>query len=513
MSSWIFILIFIVLSLFYNYHFFASIQLNGYNALKIIDSNNKKLIRFVFYNFINCIIFFIINFLLFYFNIKYNFIPNIVFLSIFILLIYKNKSNFIKTPLKYTNRMIRLYVSTSIILSAILLLLTYFYNPYINLILPLLPIVDIIFVIICFYIILPFELLNNYKYKLQAKKRFDNKKLVKIAITGSYGKTSVKHILTHILSSKYNTLTTEKNYNTELGLAISSKKINNETDIFVAEFGARHKGDIKKLCKICKPDIAIITGICNQHLETFKFVENIISTKSEILQNTSCAFFNGNNKYTKSMYDKFDNEKYITFSNECYVKDVEYLQTGTKFTIVINNEEAKCFTKLLGKSCVENILLASFVAYKLGIKIEEIAKSINTLPYIQHRLEVINGAVTIIDDSYNSNEIGITEALFVLNLFDKEKVVLASGLVELGSEENQVNIKLGEMLSTVSDKIILIDTKQSKYILDGLNKNNFPKEKIYIYNTIDNAIKNFNNVLNSNSVILLMSDLPSNYSV
>ena len=324
MSSYIFVSIYIALSFFYEYHFFASIQLNGYKLSKILDRNNKKLIRFIMYNLFNSLVLFGINLILFNINNQFIFFVDIIYLLLFILLIIKNKNNFIKTPLKITNRVIRLFIINSILKIILFSLLIYYFCIYINLLLPIFSLLNFLVFIIGFYLILPFEKINNYRYILNAKKRFSNKNIIKIAVTGSYGKTSVKHILTHILSSKYNTLTTEKNYNTELGLAISSKNINKKTEIFVAEFGAKNKGDITRLCKICKPDIAIITGICNQHLESFKSIENIIKTKSEILEYSDTTFFNGNNKFAKEIYNNYKKNKEITFSDTCYAEDIKY---------------------------------------------------------------------------------------------------------------------------------------------------------------------------------------------
>ena len=514
MNSWILISIYILLSIFFYYYYLCSIQLNGYKIYKIIDNNNKKLLRFTLYNLFNSITFISINIVIYYFDIQYLFLSNMLYLLFFTLLLVKNKNNFNKTPLKFTNRLIRLYVSNILIFSLILCLINFYFNYYILILLPIIQLINLIFIVFIFYLTLPFEKLNNYRYIIKAEQRFNNKNIIKIAITGSYAKSSVKNILTHILSAKYNTITTEKNYNTELGLCISSNNITDKTEIFVAEFGARKQGDITKLCKIYNPQIAVITGICNQHLETFKNINNIIKTKSEILANTKLAFFNGNNNYVTKMFDTFNNEKYITFSRNCYVEDINYSNDSTTFTMVLYNEKIHCSTKLLGKSCIENILLSSLIAYKLGVPIQDIQKQISTLEYIPHRLQIIkNNNLTIIDDSYNSNIVGINEALFVLNLYNNTRVVLVSGMVELGKNEKETNYNLGIQLSKNTDKIILIKTKQSQYILQALTDNNYPQNNIFIFNTINEAICNFSHILDSRSVLLLMSDLPSNYSV
>ena len=513
MSEFVFCIIYLLLSNFFSYHFICTLQLNGYKISKIFDFNNKKYIKFLVYNLLLSLAFLFINLYICEFKNYYIFILNSIYLAIFIILLLKNKNNFTKTPLRFTNRIIRFYVLLQLVNIIIITLFIIYIKKFINILFPMFSLVNFINVIFTYFITLPFEKLNNYRYINLAKHKFNNNNIIKIAITGSYGKTSVKCILGHILSYKYNTYYAKNNYNTELGLSILSNQITEDTDIFIAEFGAKHKNDIKKLVKIFNPDVAVITGICNQHLESFKNIDNIVKTKSEILLNKPIAYFNGNNNYVKNMYNNYDGNKYITFDKNNYIDNVKLTCEGTYFTIHLDGKYRKCYTKLLGNSCLENILLSSVVAYNLGVNIDIIAKSIIDLPFIEHRLSVKTSRFTIIDDSYNSNETGVNEALFVLNLFDKTKYVFASGLIELGSDKKQVNINLGKNIANIANYVILINQQQTKYIIQGLNEKNFNKNNIYIYNSTNDAIKDFDNIILDNSVLLLMSDLPSNYNV
>ena len=132
-----------------------------------------------------------------------------------------------------------------------------------------------------------YEVPHNKKFIKKAKAKLANSNIKVIAITGSYGKTSTKFILNSLLSEKYRVLTTPRSHNTPIGiaLAVNSAELENY-DIFIAEMGARHLGDIAELCEICPPDISLITGICGQHLETFGTFQNIVKAKGEILSYT-----------------------------------------------------------------------------------------------------------------------------------------------------------------------------------------------------------------------------------
>ena len=106
-----------------------------------------------------------------------------------------------------------------------------------------------------------------------------------IGITGSYGKTSVKNILSTILSSKFKICPTPASYNTPLGLAKTIlSNLREDDEIFIAEMGAKQVGDITELCDMVCPEIGIITGIGNQHFLTFGNIDNIVKTKSELAE-------------------------------------------------------------------------------------------------------------------------------------------------------------------------------------------------------------------------------------
>jgi UDP-N-acetylmuramoyl-tripeptide--D-alanyl-D-alanine ligase len=184
----------------------------------------------------------------------------------------------------------------------------------------------------------PIERYINDKYVKKAKDKLSNhKNLVKIAITGSYGKTTVKNILNQILSTKYNVLITPKSYNTPMGLVKTIKRLNNNHEIFISEMGARRVGDIKYLSSIFRQDIAVITGITTQHLETFFTIDNIIKAKGEIIENFSGeAFFSADCSYTYDMYKNANCSKFLAGATEnsesiCYAKDIISNENGSKF--------------------------------------------------------------------------------------------------------------------------------------------------------------------------------------
>src|SRR3989344_5170861 len=119
----------------------------------------------------------------------------------------------------------------------------------------------------------------------QARQMVKNSKTVFIGITGSYGKTSTKEFLAEILSQKYITDKTEKNYNSDIGVSLSIlKNLKPDSQYFIAELGAYKKGEIKKICDIIQPKYGILTGIGNQHLHLFGSQKNLLAAKAELLE-------------------------------------------------------------------------------------------------------------------------------------------------------------------------------------------------------------------------------------
>ena len=253
----------------------------------------------------------------------------------------------------------------------------------------------------------PMEELIKRHYIRQAKTKLDNTDVLRIGITGSYGKTSVKEILRTILSQKYRVLATPASYNTPLGIAITVKSLDSTHDVFIAEMGARNKGDIKELALLVKPDYGVLTGINNQHLESFGTIENIKNTKFELFETLARGagdgvdglndgqgrndgngrngkgFFSSDNEGARELYERFGGEKYLAGiggaeNDLATATELSTSEQGTSFTLNIAGEEpVACNTVLLGKHSVSNICLAAAVAYKVGLTPEEIAQKLN----------------------------------------------------------------------------------------------------------------------------------------
>ena len=362
-----------------------------------------------------------------------------------------------------------------------------------------------------------------YKGKAQSKlKQMENLKI--IGITGSYGKTSSKNILSDILNIKYNALPTPQNWNTYNGLIMTvNNYMDKFTDIFIAEMGAYVKGEIAGLCKLVKPKYGILTTIGTAHLETFGSEENIIKGKFELIESLpkdGFAVLNGDDpkqvnynlkNKVKTIWIGIDNKDV-----DVRAVNIKCSNKGTTFDIVFKDDEEKYHfeTKLLGNHNVYNILAGVACGKEFGIEIEELIKAVRSVRPVEHRLELKKiGNFYQIDDAYNSNPVGAANACKILGMMPGLKVVVTPGMIELGEKEDEYNKIFGEQISEVADYVVLIGEKKTKPIKEGLLTKGFDKDKIIVFNDVREAYPFVGQLARTTDVYALFeNDLPDTYN-
>ena len=443
-----------------------------------------------------------------------------------------------KKPLIYTNRIRRLLLAVVLIMILINiypLAMTSVYNVSseiyiivkifvrIGLYLPalLLPLI----VLAAYFITSPIEHANNRRYFNDAQSILKNREdLIKIGITGSCGKTSVKYILGTLLKEKYNTLITPHSYNTPMGTTrVIREMLSPNTEVFVAEMGARYIGDIEELCELVSPRIGILTAVGKQHMETFGCQENIANTKFELiaaLPQNGAAFFNADNTICHALYARsiVVKNKFlygIDSRDELYMRatDISVSPQGSVFTLITQSGDfIECRTRLLGRHNIVNITAGAAVSYYLGLTLERIAYGIKNLEPVEHRLQLIPGIVTTIDDAFNSNPDGARAAMEVLRSFDGRKIVVTPGMVELGEEEAIQNEDFGAEMACSADFVILVGKKRAVPIIRGMEKLNFPSENIFTVGSLDEATAVLSHLTIPGDVVIFENDLPDNYT-
>lgn len=451
---------------------------------------------------------------------------------IVMILVYAKKTNIqkAKKPLAFTGRVKRLFVLISLfylaigtgfyLLDSIVLDNTAFSGTLVFLV--LLFIGDGVF--FANLIALPIEALIKNWYFNDAKKKLELRDdMIKIGITGSYGKTSCKFILGSILSEKYNVLVPPSSYNTPMGLTrVIREQMQANHEVFIAEMGARNIGDIRELCKLVHPTYGMITSVGPQHLETFGNIKNIAKTKYELIEGlpkNGCAFFPANNQICIDLYNNTIVEKYLFGVNydgkvDAQAENITSGSFGSRFDLVLGDERIVCETKLLGKHNIVNIVGCAIIAKRLGLTSKQIRLGIRKIEPVEHRLQMLPTAngITVIDDAFNSNPSGVKAAMEVLSTFEGKKIVVTPGMVELGNQEQQENYQFGKIMAKVADMVYLIGPKHTKPIYDGLVDSSFKKENIRVFKSLDEATKSLWSDVRVGDVIIFENDLPDNYN-
>ena len=348
--------------------------------------------------------------------------------------------------------------------------------------------------------------------------------LTTVGITGSYGKTSTKFILGKVLSAELNTLVTPDSYNTPMGITITVRNsLKPIHEVFVAEMGARQKGDIAELCQLVQPKFGILTAIGPCHLETFGSVENIAETKFELIRALPAngrAILNFDDAAIRSLAHTSPTPvlSYGIESRDVnyWAEAIRFDAQGMHFTVVsAKGERQEMKTGLLGKHNIYNILAAVAAAQELGMSLAVIARAVATVPPIPHRL-VLNrtaGGVTIIDDAFNSNPAGAQTALEVLSAMpDGKKIIITPGMVELGQAQYEENKKFAISCAKACDYVILVGKNHSKPLQDGLIEAGMPPERYYVAEDLQDANRRMRSIVQSGDYVLFENDLPDTFN-
>ncbi|WP_459828549.1 Mur ligase family protein [Campylobacter concisus] len=306
------------------------------------------------------------------------------------------------------------------------------------------------------------EILEKIKFqgfKNKALKKLGaNKDLKIILITASYGKTSIKNFLFEILKDSFVCYKTPRSVNTMAGIIKDiNENLSEQTQIYIAEAGARLKGDILEITKFLNPQIVIVGEIGAQHIEYFKTLDNIRSTKLEALQSArlQMAFLHSSTKKEPSQNLEIYDES---------LKDINANLDGISFML-----DGKSYASpLLGKFNATNLAVCIKVAKYLKMSDEAVDKALSRMKNVEHRLSKIEaGSKLIIDDSFNGNFSGMSASYELVSTYAGRKVLLTPGIVESDAEQNA---NLAKVINEIFDLVIITSSLNAEVLLKHIIK-------------------------------------------
>ena len=278
-----------------------------------------------------------------------------------------------------------------------------------------------------------------------------------IAITGSNGKTTVKEMVTSILSTVSNVHATSGNLNNDIGVPKTLFGLNKKHNYAVIEMGANHLGEIEWLSKISSPNIAVITQCAPAHLEGFKNVESIAKAKAEIfsgLQTSGTAIINADDIYFDFWKNSCKEINKLTFGIKTKNADVraENIKLSMddlliNFTLISTHGSVEICLPMLGEHNVMNALAATSCCLSLDISLQSIKDGLENIKSIKGRLEIKTGKkhVRIIDDTYNANPTSLDAAIETLCGFNSLRYIVLGDMGELGDKAKEFHRDVGEL--------------------------------------------------------------------
>ena len=362
-----------------------------------------------------------------------------------------------------------------------------------------------------------------------ARRRIEQVDPMVIAVAGSYGKTSTKHILAHFLEQYGPTLATPKSFNTLMGV---SRTINDLLEdrhrTFIVEMDAYAPGEIASICALVRPRHALLTSVGPQHLERFGTVDHIADALFETLDVLPAAGFAvvyGGDAATAALATRARamGHEVISYGIEgdavdldVVAEDVQITGSGSRFAWrwPVAGLRHEVNVPLLGRHQVLNVSAALAAVHRLGLPLEPALAAAATLAPVDHRLQPVatGNAITVIDDSYNANPVGVHNGLEVLAELDaRQRILVTPGLVELGAVEDAENRRYGEHAARVCDHVIVMDARPARALREGLRAGGMADDHVHVVRSLAEATAVIGRIATAGDAVLFANDLPDTY--
>lgn len=357
---------------------------------------------------------------------------------------------------------------------------------------------------------------NERKAIEASEKIFAEHKGKKIAIAGSYGKTTMKELLATVLSAKLNVAATPANKNVSSSHAQFAKKLTGDEDVLIIEYGEGAPGDVERFASITHPTHAVITGLAPAHLDQYKTLkaagEDIFSV-ADYLKGKN-VFVNSDspdaNTFIKSGFDKFNNKGALGWK----VKKIKVSLEGTSFTITKAKKSINLSSGLVGEHQVGFLAFVAALSLKLGLSTKQVQTGVSETKPFEHRMEPyqLNGA-WIIDDTYNGNLEGIRAGTGLLKkLKAKRKIYVTPGLVDQGEETEKVHNEVGKLIAkSKPDLIVLMQNSVTESIQKGIKASKY-KGEIRVEKDPLEFYSNLTHFVASGDLVVMQNDWTDNYA-
>ncbi len=357
-------------------------------------------------------------------------------------------------------------------------------------------------------VLAPVERRLTRKWVDAARRRLADVQPLVVAITGSYGKTSTKEFVRHLLGATHAVVASPGSFNNRLGLARTiNDHLSPGTQVLVAEMGAYGRGEIAELCSWIRPTVGVITAIGPVHLERFGSLDNVAAAKAEIVADAEVAVLNVDHPALAELADRLSSAKRVV---RCSAHDESAVVcAGPDGRVLAGGEPLGSFAA--AEHHGGNVACAIGAALACDVPAEVVAGRLATLPGADHRASVVTGdaGVVIVDDTYNANPAGAQAALELIGTLGDERsrrVVVTPGMVELGPRQEAENTAFAREAARVADELVVVGQTNRRALLHGARDG-----KVTAVDTREQAVDWVKTITAAGDVVLYENDLPDHY--
>lgn len=325
---------------------------------------------------------------------------------------------------------------------------------------------------------IPTYLYRKWKIHLAKRKMTALDKLGVIGITGSYGKTTVKHFLACILGYQFPVAAAAGSINTEIGIAAYIlNHVSRHVRILIVEMGAYKKGEIQRLCKLVTPSVGIITAVGTQHLELFGSKNALMEAKYELLASLpekGTAIVNGDDDGARQLgewAEKRGVQTEVVYPSRM-VRQIRTAKTHIACQVLLEGRWKDVVLPVLGGQALTGIMIAVAGAQVSGMKASDIISALRTVSMPQRTMKMIGaaGSTTLIDDTFNINPESTLAAVSYMKLYKGDKILVLSPFIELGTEESAAYERIAPVIEKECTHLVLASDSFPAYFRELLAK-------------------------------------------
>ncbi len=375
-----------------------------------------------------------------------------------------------------------------------------------------------LFVDLALAVLRPVEDLLAQRYVGRASAALARLRPLVVGITGSYGKTTTKTYVAHLIAGDLSVVASPRSFNNRAGLARTvNEHLAPGTEVLVAEMGAYGRGEISALCGWLQPEIAVITSIGPAHLERFGSLDTTLSAKAEIASTARVVVLNTDDERLEGLAKRLETSQKVVRASGCDTSaDVAVLERADGLELRVCGSSSGVARLAPGSPppIRTNAACAAAVALELGVDPEVVVRRLASLPVVPNRLQryLAKAGYVVLDDTFNANPAGARHALDALGSEDCEgrRVLVTPGMVELGKTQRAENAALAERAASVVTDVVIVGRTNRSALVEGCRRAGRPVS-VKLVTTREEAVAWTRAGLGPGDAVLFENDLPDHF--